>query len=39
MELLIVVLCGIFILITAAISYYRMSKDFDEALKERNNKG
>ena len=35
MEIKIVLLCGVFMLITAAISYYRMTKDFKEALKKK----
>lgn len=35
MEILISILCGVFIIITGIISYYKMSKDFKEALENK----
>lgn len=39
MEILIVMLCGLFIMITGIISYYKMSYDFEVAIKEKNREG
>ena len=39
METIIVILGGVFLIITAIVSYRQMCKDFDEALKQKNRKG
>ena len=38
MELLIVIVCGLFFLITAIIAFIRQVKDFEKALKKKGDK-